>query len=212
MSLETTSPTRMNLIARRSQIKLAADGAQLLQGKREALLKELLARARELLTLRRELERRGRTASTALTFARAVESTPAVRSASLAGKRELRVLLTTEKVWGLRMVDAEQEGVLREPSERNLGELNTSAHLLESMSSAESMLEQLIECAPAEANLRLLGEEIKKVSRRINALEEQLLPRLREDVRAISRVIEERQREDVFRMKRYKRKAAERND
>jgi V/A-type H+-transporting ATPase subunit D len=103
-------------------------------------------------------------------------------------------------------VDVQHEGVVRERGERALGQFDLSAHTTEAIGSSEQMLEQLIECAPAEANLRILGEEIKKVSRRINALEEQLLPRLRSDVSRIQAVLEERQREDVFRMKRYKKR------
>lgn len=194
------------MLARRAQIKLAADGAQLLQGKREALLKELLERARELMGLRKELNRRGRLAVAALALARAVRGTPAVRSAGVAGRRTLHAKVVEQKVWGLPLVDVQHEGIVRERGERALGQLDLSAHTTEAIGSSEQLLEQLIECAPAEANLRILGEEIKKVSRRINALEEQLLPRLRSDVSRIQAVLEERQREDVFRMKRYKKR------
>ena len=206
MSLETTAPTRMNLLARRAQIKLAADGAQLLQGKREALLKELLARARELRRLREELHTRGRAAQTELALARAVRGTQEVHSAATACRREARAHLQRQRVWGLDLFEAKCDGIRREDAERPIGKLDYSAHITEAMRGAEAMLEQLIRCGVAEANLRTLGQEVRKVSRRINALEEQLLPRLRHDVRRIDRTLEERQREDVFRMKRFKTK------
>ena len=77
MSAEQTAPTRMNLLARRAQIRLASDGIVLLKGKREALLKELLARARKLRGLRNELHRRGRAAVASLAIARAAAGTRA---------------------------------------------------------------------------------------------------------------------------------------
>jgi len=70
------------------------------------------------------------------------------------------------------------------------------------------MLEQLFVCAPLERNLQMIGEEVKKVSRRINALEEYLLPRLRGQLRGIASVLDEREREDTFRLKKIKGKKA----
>ena len=45
MSMDNVAPTRMQLLAHKASIKFAADGVQLLEGKREALLKELIERA-----------------------------------------------------------------------------------------------------------------------------------------------------------------------
>ena len=70
------------------------------------------------------------------------------------------------------------------------------------------MLAQLLVCAPLERNLQIVGEEVKKVSRRINALEEYLLPRLRGQMRGIASVLDEREREDTFRLKKIKGKKA----
>jgi V/A-type H+/Na+-transporting ATPase subunit D len=206
--MDSVTPTRMELLARRAQIKLASEGVNLLTGKREALLKELIRRARELRELRQELHRRGRAAMAALAMARAVRGTPELRSAAVAGRREADVEIHRESVWGLPLADVSAGGIRRTPDERGMGQLDMSSHVLEAAEMAEDMAEQLIRCAPAEANIRLLGDEVRKVTRRLNALEEHLLPRLRHDVRAIGRVLEEREREDTFRLKRIKRRKA----
>ncbi len=204
--MDDLAPTRMNLLARRAQIKLAADGAGLLKGKREALLKELIARARELKVLRRELHRRGRMAVAALAMARAVNGSPELRSAAVAGRRDVDVEARLHNVWGLELADVEHAGLVRKHGERNIGQLDCCSHVLEAAEAAERLLQQLVTCAPVERNLQLLGEEVRKTTRRINALEEHLLPRLRQDVRTIARVLDEREREDVFRLKRIKKK------
>lgn len=206
MSMDASAPTRMNLLARKSQIKFAADGVQLLEGKREALLKELIARARELRSLRNELHTRGRVSAASMAIARAVRGTPEVRSAAVGGRRELEISVKQEKVWGLRLGAVEQQHLLRAPNERGIGLLDCSTHVLEAAADAEEMLSQLLVCAPKELNLQIVGEEVRKVSRRINALNEYLLPKLRQDVRMISRVLDEREREDTFRLKRIKHK------
>jgi V/A-type H+-transporting ATPase subunit D len=208
MSLDTSAPTRMNLLARKAQIKLAVDGVSLLKGKRDALLQELIARARALRIERNELHARGRQAVIALALARALRGAAEVRSAALAGQREMNVEVKTHKVWGLNLADIDLRGIVRTPEQRGIGLLDVSAYLLEAGEAAERMLEQLLKCAPMERNLQILGEEVKKVSRRINALEEYLLPRLRHEVRTIARVLDEREREDIFRLKRIKGKKA----
>ena len=49
-----------------------------------------------------------------------------------------------------------------------------------------------------------VGSEIKKTTRRINALTEVVLPNLQRQIRIIRFALEEREREDIFRMKRFK--------
>lgn len=208
MSMDQLAPTRMNLLQRKGQIKLASDGVGLLKGKRDALLKELLDRARQLRKMRDELHARGRAANGAIAIAQAVRGTPELKSAGIASRRELNVTVLSEKVWGLSLGDVELVGIVRKMPERGMGLLDTSAHVHEAAECSESMLEQLLKCAPLERNLQVIGEEVKKVSRRINALEEYLIPKLRAEVRTIARVLDEREREDTFRLKRIKAKKA----
>ncbi|NJL71806.1 MAG: hypothetical protein HC888_09385 [Candidatus Competibacteraceae bacterium] len=52
----------------RGQIKLAQDGVGLLKGKRDALMQELITRARQLATMRDELFDRGRPPRRALSW------------------------------------------------------------------------------------------------------------------------------------------------
>jgi len=209
MSMDSVSPTRMNLLARKAQIKFASDGVQLLEGKREALLKELIDRARELRALRNELHKLGRKAVVAMAIARGVRGTPEVRSAAVAGLRALNIHVKTEKVWGLSLGDIEQTDVVRSPMNRGVGLLDISPQIVEASEASEAMVAQILVCAPKEQNLQIIGEEVRKVSRRINALNEYLLPKLREEVRMIARVLDEREREDTFRLKRIKKKKAD---
>lgn len=209
MSMDNVSPTRMNMLARKAQIKFASDGVQLLEGKREALLKELIERARELRALRNELHQLGRKAVVAMAIARGVRGTHEVRSAAVAGQRELKIAVKTEKVWGLSLGDIEQFDVVRHPANRGVGLLDVSPQIVEASVASETMVAQMLVCAPKEQNLQIIGEEVRKVSRRINALNEYLLPKLREEVRTIARVLDEREREDTFRLKRIKKKKAD---
>lgn len=208
MSMDNAAPTRMNMLLLKGQIKMAADGVSLLKGKRDALMQELLKRARALALMRDELHARGRAAADTMAMARAVRGTPELKSAAVAGRRDLMISVETEKVWGLGLGRIDMEGIVRSPAKRGMGLLDTSAQVQEASEASEEMLSQLLICAPLERNLQIVGEEVKKVSRRINALEEYLLPRLRGQLRGIASVLDEREREDTFRLKKIKGKKA----
>lgn len=209
MSMDNVAPTRMNMLLLKGQIKMAADGVGLLKGKRDALMQELLKRARALALMRDELHARGRAAADAMAMARAVRGTPELKSAAIAGRRDLAITVEAEKVWGLALGRIDMEGIVRTPARRGMGLLDTSAQVQEASEASEEMLSQLLICAPLERNLQIVGEEVKKVSRRINALEEYLLPRLRGQLRGIASVLDEREREDTFRLKKIKGKKAQ---
>lgn len=209
MGMDQVTPTRMNMLMLRGQIKLAQDGVGLLKGKRDALMQELITRARQLAKMRDELFSRGIAAEESLVMARAVCGTPELRSAAVATRRDLAIQVRAEKVWGLTLGAIELAGVTRKVSDRGLSLIGTPSHVHESAQTAEFMLEQLLQCAPLERNLQVIGEEVKKVSRRINALEEYVLPTLRGQVAAIASKLDEREREDTFRLKKIKGKKAQ---
>ncbi len=73
----------------------------------------------------------------------------------------------------------------------------------------ERILTQALQIAVHETRLRRLGEEIRRTSSRVNALEQVLIPGLRLDAAEIAGVLEERSREETFRLKRLKRRGRE---
>lgn len=208
MASGTMAPTRMNMLILKGQIKLAADGVVLLKGKRDALMQELITMAKKLRDMRDELHTRGRAAEASIAMAQGVLGTPELKSAAVAGRRPLHLSVESEKLWGLGMGRIDSKGIVRKATLRGVGLMDTSAHIHEAGEASEHMLEQLFNCAPMERNLQIVGEEVKKVSRRINALEEYLLPKLRGEVNFIASVLDEREREDTFRLKKIKGKKA----
>ena len=70
----------------------------------------------------------------------------------------------------------------------------------------ERILDVIIAYADIETRLKRLGEEIQKTNRRVNALEQITVPALREQVAYIRMTLDERAREDLFRLKKVKKK------
>ncbi len=64
----------------------------------------------------------------------------------------------------------------------------------------------LLRIASRELHLTRLGEEIQETSRRINGLEQLVLPALAREAACIEAALDERDREDAVRLKRLRAK------
>ena len=202
--MEQVSPTRMNLITRKAQIKLAQQGVDLLKNKRDALIKEFFELVKPVVGLRKKLESKQGDARFKLFLALAAEGPERLGSVSLACRRDFQIDLERRNLWGIRVADLKRPPVTRGLLERGYAITGTGSRIDEAARSFEELLDSILELAPIETKLKKLGEEIKKTSRRVNALEQRLIPRLNAQKRYIQQVLEEREREDLFRMKRIK--------
>ena len=88
--------------------------------------------------------------------------------------------------------------------ERGYGIISTSGRIDETAERFEAELDLLIELAETETAMRRLGSEIQMNRRRVNALEQILIPELKNQAKYIKNAIEEREREDLFRLKKVK--------
>ncbi len=203
---DVISPTRMNLLARRNQLRVALQGVELLKRKRDALVADFFKIVRGSLAARERLSSACGAAYVGLSLAKAWEGREALEAAALPAQREILVDIDVRSVWGTRIPEVTLASLHRKPMERGQNPALTSARAEASTSAFEEVLTSILEVAATEIKLRRIGEEIKKTTRRVNALEQVVIPRLRGDTRYIASVLEQRAREDVFRLKRIKKK------
>ncbi len=198
------SPTRMALLGTKTQIALAEQGEDLLRQKRNALAKEFMQIVDEVLAASDRVEKVAGEAAEALAIAEAMDGREAVRSASFAAKSEVPVEVSTELVMGVRVPKVAGEVYSRSLMERGYSLTGTSSRIDLAAELFEEEVSLILELASTEMRLRRLAEEIQKTTRRVNALDNILIPRLRAQRRYIEMVLEEREREDLFRLKRVK--------
>jgi len=197
----------MNLLQRKAQIQLATQGVDLLKNKRDALMKEFFELLRPLVTAREKMAGKMREGWEALVFSLAFEGEEEMESAALAARREVTLPVKVQNIGGVVVPEAERVEWRRGLFERGYSPLTTSARLDDTASRFEGFLESILEMAPLLFKVQKLGEEIRKTTRRVNALEQRVIPRLEDEMRYIQRTLEQREREDVFRLKRIKQKA-----
>jgi V/A-type H+-transporting ATPase subunit D len=199
----------MGLLKARASRRIAGKGAVLLRSKREALANDLFRLSPVLLARREQLEGSLRRAARALTLARALDGEEALLSLALAGGREIPVEIERRKVWGVPSPKVVGPRLQRSPDARGAPPYGVSLGAAATARAHEEVLEILLDISSEEIRLKRLGEAINKTSRRINALERFLIPRLEAEMARIGLALEEREREDLSRLKRFKARGRE---
>ena len=203
---EKISPTRLELLATKAQMMLAQQGRDLLKEKRKAMMQEIMGAASNLLEKGEDLDRSAAVARRALALAEALDGEEAVRSASFAARGEASIGIDSSHVMGVAVPKFERKNFARSLQQRGYSLAGTSARIDEVARRFEEELNIVVEVAAHEATLRRLAAEIQRTSRRVNSLENVTLPRLLAQRRLIQMTLEEREREDLFRLKRVKQK------
>ncbi len=202
--MSATPTTRMGLLDARAKLDVASKGARLLRSKREVLAGEFFRLMREVMDGRERLDLTLLEAARALAVARAREGRESLESTALAGEREIPVSVTHRRVWGVPVPRIESPRLTRPASARGVSPVRIGLSSQEAARRHEEALEVLLSIASRELYLRRLGEEIQDTSRRINALEQLLVPRLAGEAVRVETALEERAREDAVRLKRFR--------
>jgi len=200
------SATRMNLLALKTQVGLAKQGIDLLKRKRDALVMEFFTIAKKTLHARDELTHAMTGAHEDLTIVKAVEGTNAVQSIAMASGRQISLQNILKNVWGVKIPEFTEGNWMRKPLDRGCSPASLSARMHGCAQSFENLATLLVRIASIEVRMRRMGLEIKKTTRRVNALEQIILPTMNMQIRYIRGVIEQREREDTFRLKKIKMK------
>lgn len=203
--MEQVNPTRMELIRKNAQIRLAEQGRDLLKEKMDALIQEFFQIMETVSLSRKEIETLAKAAQRSLLAAKAVDDSVALASASFASKRFISLDIKGKNIMGVPVPVIEKQSVARTICERGYSIIGVSGRIDEAAEKFERELDLIIGLAETETALRRLGGEIQMTRRRVNALEQVMIPELRKQAKYIRITIEEREREDLFRLKKVKR-------
>jgi len=195
----------MELLAIKAQISLARQGRDLLEEKRTALMKEFLRVADTIMERSDMLQQSATQARRALARAEATAGSEAIRSAALVSRAEFPLEVTTASVMGVKVPHIEQKRVSRSILERGYSIVGTSTTIDETASAFEAEVDAIIALAESELRFARLAAEIRRTSRRLNALDHLLIPNLEAERDFIQMSLDERERADHFRLKLMKR-------
>lgn len=201
--MEQLTATRSELLARRAQIALAAQGRDVLKEKRDQLMEEFRASVDVAVSGGGALESAAAEGRRALAIAEAADGPDAVWSAGVARPGEITLQARATRVMGVRIADIRHDPIGRPRTERGYSLAGSSPHLDRLAEQFEAEVALLLDLAAVELRLRRLADEIGATTRRVNALESVVLPRLERERNQIQAILDERERQDLFRLKRF---------
>jgi V/A-type H+-transporting ATPase subunit D len=198
-------PTRTNLLQLRERAASVTNSVAILKARRQALIRRFLDSVQPFVRSRDAIRRDYGHAIAELQIATGHEGGAWIEALAANAERPIGVDVAERSVMGLGYREIVPYGPFeRLPPEREYDYTVTTPHLEEAIAGFEKVLAAILEIAAFESRLKILGEEILGVTRRIRVLEERVLPRLRTEIRAIAQYLGEREREAHYRLKRFK--------
>jgi V/A-type H+/Na+-transporting ATPase subunit D len=197
-------PTRSNLIRIKQELQFAREGYEILDRKREVLTTELIRVAHEASNLQEKVWKLQEEAYRALEKAQLTMGREHVEWAALAAHKSIDVQLKFRGIMGVPLPTVEASGG---PPEMLYSLGDTSATLDEASAAFREVLNLIPQLSMLVTAVFRLANELRKTQRRVNALQHIFIPEYEEIVAFIISTLEEREREETFRLKLLKNRA-----
>lgn len=197
-------PTKLNLINTREFLKLARDGRNLLDEKKEILITNILSVIKELKKVRAEFDQLIREIYNEFIYIKSILGDEFIyNELKCANIREVEFDIIYKNVIGVVVPIVKSINVKMNTSVNN--SVFFSSYRLESLKGKfETFLKKMIEVSEKETVLWNLIKDLKKTQRRVNALDNVIIPEILEDIKFIVDSLEDRDREVIFQLQRMK--------
>ncbi len=192
------APTRTNLIRIKKDLRFAREGYEILDRKREVLTTELVRVAHEADVIQKEVWKLLETAYRALEKARLTLGSDNVEWAALAANKTVDVHIKLRGIMGVAIPVIEARGELPKMLYSLSG---TNAALDEASAAFREVIIKTPQLSMLVTTVWRLAGELRKTQRRVNALQHIFIPEYEQTVAFIVSSLEEREREEIFRLK-----------
>jgi len=195
-------PTKIELIKLRRRLSLASRIQKIVKDRLSILMLEFLQTARETVEAKQKLLDEFSEAYKALSVAAGYHGYIALEKELIATERDLEIVAGSRNVAGARVPSFELKGTEKAIMRYNL--VDTSSWLDQTAQLSEKCLEAIVVLAELQRGLEILGREINRTKRIVNALEYLIIPSLQTTIKFLYMKFEERDREEKSRLKRVK--------
>lgn len=208
MILSQISLTRSELLETRKKLVLAKKGYSLLKKKQDVLIDEFFKVVKEYRKFKQDLKEKTKGAYHALSIDLAYTDIAVTKSISFSAKEAFDLEIKRRNIMGVRLPAIEtirREGYF-------LNTYESSPQLKDVADKFKDLFEEVVKLSVYEMTIQELSEEIKKLKRRVNFLENIQIPKLEEIINLIKFVLEEQERENFTRLKMIKQRLEEAAD
>ena len=197
------APTKSNLLSMKEQLAVSTNGYELLEEKREILVRELMQLVEKVKLLEAEIDKVIAQAYPSFKRMLMTDGADQVERIAHAVHYDFEMKEKVVTIGGMQFETIDVELPKKELFYSFLG---TYANTDETIVKFFELLSLLTQMASIRTIVWRLAEEVKRTQRRVNALDKLIIPQTLETKNYIEGVLEERERENVFVLKALKRK------
>jgi len=199
-------PSRMMLQQFKQKRKGAFQGYQLLKKKSDALTARFRGMLKEIVEVKSRVGEELRDASFGLAKASWAAGDFKCKVVESVKRPEVTLKVTTENVAGVRLPRFEKQWDSSVNVMGNIGISGGGQVIHSAREKYLKVLTALIELASLQTAFFTLDEQIKMTNRRVNALDNVVIPKLDNGVQYITKELDEMEREEFFRLKKIQEK------
>lgn len=201
--MENFAPTKSTLMAAKSSLDFSKKGFELLDKKRNVLIREMMSYVSKARELQNQVNIVFAKAYKALEFANINTGIINVEDIAMAVEEAKDYEILFRSVMGVEVpsIIFERKGI-----KPKYGFYRSSASIDEARKEFNGVKYLTYELAEVENAVYRLAMEVKKTQKRANALQNIQIPKYEGIVKYVTEVLEEKEREDFFRLKIVKKK------
>ena len=197
------APTKSNLMKLKSSLEFSQKAFELLDKKRNVLVREMMGLVEKSKEIQEEMRISFSEAYSALEVVNITIGTEYVEELALSVQKDEDYEILLRSVMGVEIPSVKFE---EKPLSPNYGFYRTNPAFDIAVTRFRRLRYLIYELTQVETSVYRLAVEIKKTQKRANALENIQIPRYKAQAKYIQEVLEEKDREDFFRLKRVKSK------
>ncbi|MCX7831543.1 MAG: V-type ATP synthase subunit D [Actinobacteria bacterium] len=201
MPQKKINPNRMELMKLKKRLRLAVRGHKLMKDKFDELLKEFFELAKGVYKKRKIIERKLLEAYGVWARELALHEYDLLPVLSKSISRSIRVQRVVTRRVGTEYIS------FKTSIEEDLPLIFTfewSPKIQETLKNSKELVTELIELAGMEISLRNLASEMERTRRRVNALEQVLIPQIESQIKQVQAKLDELDRESRTRVAKVK--------
>ena len=200
--IKVARPTKIELIKLRRRLVLASRIQKIIKDRVSILIMEFLLIARQTVEAKRKLLEEFSENYRALSIAAGYHGYIALEKELIASEKDIKLAAGLRNVGGVRIPAFELREAQGEA--RGYSLVDTSSWVDQAAQMSGKCLETIVELAELQRGMELLGREINRTKRILNALEYLIVPSLQATIKYLYMKFEERDREEKSRLKRVK--------
>lgn len=197
------APTKSNLIRAKATLSLSYKGFELLDQKRNILIREMMKLVERAKSIQTEIYSSLQLAYDELQSVNIVSGIKNVENIATGMPEAPHFDILLKSVMGTEIPIVKYD---TKPIELYYGFHNTDTALDKATIHFRKVGEMIYELAQIDCSVFRLAKEIRKTQKRTHALQHIQIPKYKEQVKYIQEALEEKEREDFFRLKRVKKR------